>query len=140
MAESGYYGPDPLVCLLGHVQEIRLVVEGVETTVLVDTGSQISALTEGFCTEKGLKILPLRNLLRGILCLEGRRGISIPYKGYVEANLIIPDLPHYNEDVLFLVIANHKYGDGVPVQLGTQVIDQLVATMTEKKLQKVGET
>ena len=64
----------------------------------------------------------------------------IPYKGYVEANLTIPDLLHYKEDVLFLVVANYQYGDRVLVQTGIQVIDQPVTTMTEKELQKVGET
>ena len=39
------------------------MVDGVEMMAPVDTGSQISALTEAFCTEKGLKILPLRNLI-----------------------------------------------------------------------------
>ena len=42
--------------------------------------------------------------------------------------------------MLYLVVANHKYGDRVLVQIGTQVIDQLVTTMTEEELQKAGET
>ena len=42
--------------------------------------------------------------------------------------------------MLFLVAANCKYGDRLPKQIGTQVIDQLVATMTKKELQKAGET
>ena len=109
-------------------------------TALVQTVSQISALTEGFCLEWGLKILPLKNLMKGVFHLKGTGSIAIPYKGYVEANLTIPDLPHYNEDVLFLVVANHNYGDRVSVQIGTQVIDQLVTTMTEKELQKVEDT
>ena len=53
----------------------------------------------------------------------------------MEANLTIPDLPWYNEDVLFLVISEHKYGKRVPVQIGMQVIDPLVSTMTKKGLQ-----
>ena len=56
------------------------------------------------------------------------------------ANVTIPILPHYNGDVLFLAVANHTYGDRVPVQLGMQVLDQLVATMIKKLLQKAGET
>ena len=40
----------------------------------------------------------------------------------------------------FWLFANHKYGDRVLVQIGTQVIKQLVTTMTEKELQKAGET
>ena len=40
----------------------------------------------------------------------------------------------------FLVVANHTYGDRIPVQIGTKVLSQLVATMTKKELQKAGET
>ena len=42
--------------------------------------------------------------------------------------------------MVFLVVANHKYGDRAVVQIGTQVIDPLVATMSEKELQKAAET
>ena len=90
--------------LLGHANETRFVVDRVEITALVDAGSRSSSLTEGFCLERELKILPLRNIVKGVLHLEGGGGIPIPYKGYVEANLAIPDLPHYNEDVLFMVV------------------------------------
>ena len=41
--------------------------------------------------------------------------------------------------MIFLIVANHKYGERVPVQIGTQVIDQLVRTMTKKEFQKAGE-
>ena len=109
--ESGKDSLEPLVCLLGGASETRVVVEGVEMTALVDTWSQISAHTDGFCKERGLKILPLRNLIKGVLHLEGKGGITIPYNRYLEANLTIPDLPHYNEDVLFLLVANHICGD-----------------------------
>ena len=43
----------------------------------------------------------------------------------MEANFIMPDLTQYNEDMLFLVVSDHKCGELVPVQLGTLVIDQL---------------
>ena len=45
-------------------------------------------------------------------------------------------LPWYNEDVLFLVILGHKYGESV--QIGTKFIDHLVVTVTEKELQLAG--
>ena len=95
------------------------MLEGVEMTALVDTGSQVSALTEVFCTEMGLRILPLRNWIGGVLHLKGMGNISIPYKGYIEANITVPDLPQYNEDMLFLVISDYKHGERVPVQIGT---------------------
>ena len=80
------------------------VVVGVERKAVVGTQSQISALTEGFYTEMGFRIHPLKNLIRGVLSLEGIGGILILYKGYIEANLTIPDLPWYNKDILFLVV------------------------------------
>ena len=38
-----------------------------------------------------------------------------------------------------LVISDHKYQERVPVQIGTQVIDCLVVTMTKKELQQAGK-
>ena len=68
VAESGYHNPDPLVQLLGCANETKVVVEGVEMRAMVNTGSPISAIIEGFCTEMGLEILPLRNLM-GVCCV-----------------------------------------------------------------------
>ena len=75
-----------------------------------------------------------------MLHLKRKGGILIPYKGYIEANLTIPGLHQYNEDMLFLVILDHKYGERVSVQIGTQVVDHLVATVTEKELQQARDT
>ena len=130
MAEPGYYNPSPLVQLTGHANETTVVVEGVEMMALVDTGPQISTLTEGFYSEFRFRILPWR-----FVASCGDRGIVIPYKGYVVVNLIIPGLPQHKEDVLFLIILDNKYGERVPVQLGTLVIDHLVVTMTMEELQ-----
>ena len=49
-AEPGYHNPTPMVHLIGLANEAMVVVEGVEMMALVDTGSQIPTLTEGFCT------------------------------------------------------------------------------------------
>ena len=70
---------------------------------------------------------------------QGDGGISIPYKGYIEANLTILNLPCYNEDVPFVVAVNYKYGDRVAIQIGSQVIGHLVVTLTEKELQRARE-
>ena len=135
-SEPGYHNPSPLVQLIDHSSEAIVVVVGAETMAMVDTGSQVSTLTEGFYLEVGLTILPLK----GLLHLEGTGDILIPYKGYVEAYLIIPGLPLYSKLVLYLVVSDHKYGEQVPVQLGVLVIDHLVATMTTEELQQASET
>ena len=71
VVEPKYHNLDPLAGLLGHANEAAVVVEGLEMMPLVDTGSQISALTERSCTEIRLRILPLGHLLGGCWILRG---------------------------------------------------------------------
>ena len=52
---------------------------------LVDSGSQISTVTEKLAKLMGWKIKSLKN----ILDIEGTGGIKVKYKGYVEALLEI---------------------------------------------------
>ena len=93
-------------------------------------GPKFSTLNRRFCSEFGLRNLPLR----GLLHLKGAVSIAIPYKGYVEANLIIPGLPLYNEDVLY------SWPLSWPVQIGTLVIDHLVMTKVVEELQHARDT
>ena len=68
--KPGYHNPSPLVWLIGHANEATVVLEGVKTVALGDTGSEISALMEGFCTEFGLRIL-----LLGVCCISKGWGL-----------------------------------------------------------------
>ena len=63
VAEPRYHNCSPSVWLIGHASEAMVM----EMTALVDTGSQISALTEGSCSDFGLRILSLG----GLVHLEG---------------------------------------------------------------------
>ena len=101
MAEYGYYNPDNLVWLLGHANETKVVVEGIETMALA---------VPNLCPHQGI---PHRNrvedpstqeLDKGCVACWEIGGVSITYKGSVVANLKIPDLPLYNEDVLFWLL------------------------------------
>ena len=77
-----YYNPE-VVRLFGKVNEAPVVVEGVHILGLLDTGSTISAITDAFCHQYGLKVHPLGNLVK----IEGTGGFEVPYIGYVEVNL-----------------------------------------------------
>ena len=63
VTKFGNHSPESLLHLLQFANEPRAVIEEVEMMALVDNGSHISDLTKGFCLERGLKILPLRNLM-----------------------------------------------------------------------------
>ena len=58
------------------------------------------------------------------------RGAAIPYLGFVEVNLQIPGIRGYNEDVLLLAIPTTTYSEGVPVVVGSEIIDRALSCMT----------
>ena len=57
--------------------------------------------------------------LENLLQIEGRGEVSVPYIGYVEVNLKIPEVKAYNEDVLIMVMNDSRYGDIIPFAIGT---------------------
>ena len=62
-AELGYHNLSSLVWIIVCSNEAMVVVEGVRTTVYVDTGCQVSTLIEEFCLEFGFKNFPQGGLL-----------------------------------------------------------------------------
>ena len=95
-----FLNPDPIIHLVGHSNETPVIVDGQETTALIDLGAQVPNVSSQFCEDLALQIQPLGQLLE----LEGTGGSAIPYLGFMEVNLQIPGIRNYNEDVLLLVI------------------------------------
>ena len=75
-----YHNPDPLVRLIGKTNEASAMVDGVQITCLVDSGSCMSAMVKSFAKELKLEIKPLHT----ILDIEVTGGGTCPYYGYVE--------------------------------------------------------
>ena len=107
-----------------------VVMNGHEVTALVDLGAQVSNISAQLCKDLGLKIQPLGWLLE----LEGTEGATIPYLGFVEVNLQIPGIRGYNKDVLLLAIPTMAYAEGVPVMVGSKIIDRALSCMTVGEL------
>ena len=116
--------------LVGHANEVPVVMDGHEVTALVDLGAQVSNISAQLCKELGLKIQPLGWLLE----LEGTGGAAIPYLRFVEVNLQILGIRGYNEDVLLLAIPTTAYAEGVPVMVGSKIIDRALSCMTVGEL------
>ena len=91
--ESKYYNPDPLFRLIGAANEADLRIDGHLTTALIDSGAQISTMTEKFAKRLRLKVHKLQQLLN----IEGTGGGYVPYKGYVEVLLEVPEVPEFRE-------------------------------------------
>ena len=117
-----------MVRLIGEPNEAVVKIEGQKFDSLIDSGAQISQLTESLVKALDLKIQNLKE----ILPLEGAAGIKVSYLGYVEARLEIPSVEAFNEDCLFLVMPDHEYGHRVPVIIGTLHIDMIIEQATKE--------
>ena len=61
----------------------------------------------------------------------------MPYMGYVEASLQIPEVKSFNKDCLFLVVCDHCYGNCVPLTIGTLHIDMIIERATKDELNEI---
>ena len=117
-----YLNPDPLVRLIGKANETKVILEGQDFKVLVDSGSMVSKITSSLAKELKLPIKQIKTLIP----MEGSGEVSVPYLWYVEATLNIPEVKTFQEDCLFLVVNDHSYGRCVPITIGTLHIDMII--------------
>ena len=70
--------------------------------------------------------------------MRGTGGGKVPFQGYVETLLEIPEIPEFKEQVLMIVIENSEYGERVPIQLGKLHIDIILEKATPEQLKALG--
>ena len=128
--EGRYYNPDPLYCLIGHANETEVLVKGQRMKALIDSGAQISAISESMVKTLGLPFWQLHTLLH----LEGASGVYVPYLGYTEVRLDIPEVKKFNHDCLLIIYPDSKSSQRVPIILGTLHIDEVLDLATEEEL------
>ena len=63
-------------------------MEGQEARALIDSGSQLSAISLAWVKKLNLKPQQLQSILQN----EGSVGLEVPYLGYVETCLGIPEI------------------------------------------------
>ena len=78
-----YHNPDPLVRLIGEANETDIIIENKRVKGLIDSGAQVSSISDTFTSKLGLKIKQLNTLLD----LEPTGGGQVPYDGYVELRM-----------------------------------------------------
>ena len=119
-------------CLVGCSNEVQVLIDMQETMALIDSSAHVPSVSSQFCEELALEIQPLGHLLE----LEGTGGSAIPYHWFVEVNLQIPGIQHYNEDLLLLVIPTMTYSKTVPVMVGSKIIDRALSLITKGEFEK----
>ena len=63
----------------------------------------------------------------------------VPYSGYIEINLTIPQFPQYEETIIMLVILDSKKTYGIPVQIGNWVIWKVMQMVNEQNFNELME-
>ena len=65
--------------------------------------------------------------------------MEVPYLGYVEVHLQIPEVKAFDQDVLLLIIPNSAQTQCTPITLGTLHIDMAIKLATEKELKNLNK-
>ena len=100
-----YHNPDPLVRLIGEANETEIIIENEKVKGLIDSGAQVSSISDTFASKLGLKVKQLNTLLD----LEPTGGGQVPYNGYVELRMRVPNVRAFDLNVLMLVIPESEY-------------------------------
>ena len=104
-----------------------ILIEGVITETLIDTGSQISTVREAFLENISPEpeIRDMDELELEVKCADGR---PLLYKGYVTVNISRPFIAESQEEELpypLLVVPATEYNRTVPLIAGTNIISRL---------------
>ena len=126
-----YHNPDPLGRLVGEVNESKVIIGGQEMRALLDSGSQLSSIS--WIWVKKLNLEPKQ--LQSILQIEGLGGLEVPYLGYVEVQLKLPEVKAFNHDVLLLIVPDSAHMQYTPITLGTLHIDMAIKLVTKEELE-----
>ena len=130
-----YHNLDPLYRHVGEVNESAVLVEGQKARAVIDSGSQLSSISLAWV--KKLKLNPQQ--LHSVLQIEGSWGSEIPYLGYMEACLVVPEVKAFDTDVLLLMVADSAHTTCTPITPGTLHIDMAINLATKMELENLNK-
>ena len=132
-----YFNPILWVRILGRANKTEIEIDGKISKALIDSGAMILMMSKGYCDECGYEIQPLDWLFP----IEGSRGADFPYLGYVEVRMQIPGISSFDQDVLMLIShTTTQYHRKVPIQVGSQIINQVTNCITGEELQSLSQS
>ena len=109
--------------MIGPPNVAKIVICGSETNGLVDSGSQITSISESFY--RSMDPLPELGDTRdsGIdLEVYGANGSQLVYSGYIKADVSVPNLGSITHGIPILVVKDTEFNKTVPAIIGTNII------------------
>ena len=70
--------------------------------------------------------------LQSILPIEGSGGLEVPYLGYVEAYLKIPEIKVFDLEALLLIVPDSAHMQNTPITLGKSSLVQHDIKLSDK--------
>ena len=110
--------------LVGSANENYVEIEGNEVKALIDTGSMITTLSQEFYETMENKP-ELKSLDEFDLNVTGANGVEIPYSGYIEASVRIPNTDMEPLLIPILIVSSTDYNKEVPSIVGMKVIREV---------------
>lgn len=120
--------------MVGEANEADVTIGGVQCRGLLDTGSTISTVSCTFYRDhfQGVTLRALDDLLK----IECAGGSLLPYLGYIEIEVDVPELNVQGRSTVMLVVPETSYNKGVPVLLGTNILRPLMEICRESQGQQ----
>ena len=113
--------------LVGSTNETDVMLGGVPTRALLDTGSMVTTVSKDFYDSYLKDTHPLLQL-DSLLTVRSAGGTTIPFHGYIEANFACSHngLVEAEMVVPVLVMETTDYHESVPMLVGTNVISRYI--------------
>ena len=102
------------------------ILDGMETTCLIDSGAQVNLVTPEFVWDRGLDVGSIQDLNQhnGRIPLSGLGGRVTEPLGYMMLRIQIPYMPSYDKDqVVLVVLEDSNFLRKCQVVLGTPTIN-----------------
>ena len=107
--------------MIGSINESYIFINGQRCTALIDTGSVVTTICEEFYNSMNPRP-ELRNMSDFELNITGASGSSIPYLGYIEAQVSMFDIDNDPLTVPVLVVPTTRFSGQVPIIVSTNII------------------
>ena len=114
--------PDPWCRLIGPQNITNIEINGKKTIGLIDTGCQVTNISQQYCEDEGLPIFPIDQLAD----IHQADGSLYKYLGFTELSLECPDFPSFKLDIPVLVVPTTNYHASVPLTIGTLTLSQML--------------
>ena len=119
-----------------------MILDGVETTCLIDNGARVNLVIPEFVWDRGLDVGLIQDLNQHNWCipLSGLGERVMEPLGYVMLRVQIPYVPSYDEDQVALVVAeDSNFLRKCQVVLGTPMINRAIQAMKESEIENALE-